>query len=387
VSQPTLFEDVQRLVLENLTSVTQFLDDLVLLESPSRNVEALNLLANLITERFHMIPGCSINRQAGPLGPHIRFQVAGSPRRVLLLGHMDTAYKLGTLAVQPYRRDAGFIYGPGVSDMKAGLALIWGAFRILTLLDGDIPTLDALFTPDEEAGSPTSRDKIEALAHDADAVFNFEAGRPDGSVVIARKGAAHLAITTHGKLSHGGFAIEQGINAIVELSHKVIQLSALTDLALGKTVNIGVIQGGDNTNTVPDLATARFHAGFWKLDDWNAMLDTIRSISQRPALDGAWSELSGGLSFIPMERTPRNQHLYERVCRAAHLLDMPAPSAVQTPGASDAGFASLHAPTLCGMGPIGGGWHSRDEYLVESSVPTRLALLIGSVLLTEDELS
>jgi glutamate carboxypeptidase len=88
-----------------------------------------------------------------------------------------------------------------------------------------------------------------------------------------------------------------------------------------------------------------------------------------------------------MVRTPRNQHLYERVCRAARLLDLPAPSAVQTPGASDAGFASLHAPTLYGMGPVGGGWHGRDEYLAESSISTRLALLIGSILLTGDELS
>ncbi|PIC98603.1 M20 family metallopeptidase [Sporosarcina sp. P29] len=321
-------------------------------------------------------------RENEEFGNHIIATIKGrKDGKVLLMGHMDTVHPDGTTKERPFAVEGNLLRGPGVSDMKAGLVtMIYAATALKEFVAEDLCDIEILFTPEEEIGSPISRAVIEERAKDALAVFNLEAGRPDGSVVTARKGSAHLKIEVEGKASHSGAFIENGISANDELAWKMIKIKELMKNDKDVTVNIGIIKGGVSNNMVSPHATATVHSGFWKTEDFDELYKGIEEIVNTSYIPGTKSTLSGGVSILPMEYNDGIAHLYEIVEKSAQEMSLPI-TEQKTKGAADAGFASsIGIPTICAMGPVGGNWHAVDEYMELDTFLPRMELLMRSVL-------
>lgn len=241
--------------------------------------------------------------------------------------------------------------------------------------------IELLFTPDEEVGSPISRTLIEEKAKTATFAFVLEPARPDGSIVTARKGSAHLKIEVKGKAAHSGAFIEDGISANDELAEKMLEIKKLADEQKDLTINFGVIKGGVSNNIVSPHATATIHCAFWKEEHFSSLYKDIQKIVDYSYIKGTNSTLSGEIGMLPMENNIKNNDLYEQiVLKAAEDLNLSI-FGLATKGASEAGFtSSMGIPTICGMGPVGGKWHTEDEYLQLDSFLPRLKLLGTSIL-------
>src|ERR671919_84854 len=211
---------------------------------------------------------------------------------VLLLGHRDTVFPQGTAKERPFRIQGRLGYGPGVSDMKAGLVMNAFVLEAFARVGGGTRPLVGLFTSDEEIASPASRPVIEATARGARAVFNAEPGRPNGNVVSARKGAMFLTIEATGIPAHSGGAHDKGVSAIEELCRKVVALHALTDYGTGTTVNVGLIEGGVSINTVAPFARARVDVRFKTLDAMAAAERAVQEILETTQLPGTTTTLA-----------------------------------------------------------------------------------------------
>jgi glutamate carboxypeptidase len=316
-------------------------------------------------------------------GNHIIASIKGNKSgKILLIGHQDTPHPPGTTSQRPFKIEGNLLRGPGVSDMKSGLvAMVKASIALREFANGEMCDIELLFTPDEEIGSPISRNVIEERAKDALAVFNLEPGRPDGSVVTSRKGSAHLRIDIEGKASHAGAFIEKGVSANDELALKMIEIKKLMNLEKGTTVNFGKIGGGVSNNMVSPSAYATIHSSFWLEADFNELYQQIRDIVETPYIEGTRSVLTGGIGILPMEKHEGVAKLFNIVEKAAAGLHIPI-TEQQTKGAADAGFtASLGIPTICGMGPVGGNWHADNEYTELDTFIPRTKLLAHSILL------
>ena len=301
-------------------------------------------------------------------------RVKGAPRQ-LLVGHMDTVWPVGTLAEMPVERRDGRLYGPGVVDMKGGLVEIVFALEALDALDlRPEVTPVVFFNSDEETGSPDSTRLIGILARGAERAFVLETGSgSDGKLKIARKGVGRFRITVRGRAAHAGTAFEDGVSAIVELSHQVGVLHALNDPARGITVNVGTIDGGLRPNVVAPEASAMIGV---RAPDHESAEEVERAIrSLEPSLEGAEIEVEGGFGRPPMEPLPRNRALLETARRLGGLVGVEVEDAGLVGGGSDANTTSLYTATLDGLGPVGGGAHATHEHVRLPGMPARTALL------------
>jgi glutamate carboxypeptidase len=305
-------------------------------------------------------------------GNVLRAQVGASERTnapILLMGHRDTVFPEGEAARRPFRIDNGRAYGPGVADMKAGLvmhAFVLAGFRRF----GVSAPLVALFTSDEEIGSPFSRPFIEAEAGAARVALNAEPGRPSGNVVTGRKGGVFMRCEVFGKAAHSGSSFAEGASAISEIARKIVALDALTDLPNGITVNVGLIRGGQSINTSAPHAQAEIDLRFLRRGDRDRMMANIEEIVAAcgDARTSATLEITG--EFLPLEATPQSAQLLRHYQAAANELGLTVEG--EFSGAcADSGFsAGAGAPTLCGVGPVGGRVHTPEEYLeLDSLVP------------------
>ena len=297
---------------------------------------------------------------------------------VLLLGHRDTVFPRGTVARRPFRVEGDRAYGPGVSDMKAGLVMNAFVLEAFARFGGAARPVVNLVTSDEEIASPASRPVIEETARGARAVFNAEPGRPSGALVTGRKGAMFLSIEVTGKAAHSGGAHEQGISAIEELCRKVLELHALTDYATGTTVNVGLIQGGQSVNTVAPLASAEVDVRFRTLASMHEAEAAIAAILERTHLAGTTTRIVRRAAFLPLEQTAASGAVFDHYVACAAELGM-SPSGEYTGGSADSGFTSaVGAPTLCGTGPLGEKAHSPDEVCyLDTLVPRAQALALA----------
>ncbi len=192
-------------------------------------------------------------------GDHLECRFDGDPTRrpVLLLGHLDTVYDVGTLKTMPWREEGGRLYGPGVFDMKSGIAQMLFAIAALRAMRGDLPRpVKVLLVSDEEEGSATSRAITERLASECCAVLVCEPSGPGGALKTARKGVGDFTLRISGVAAHSGLDFEKGHSAVIELAHQVLAIAALTDLQRGTTLNVGVVRGGTRTNVIPAEAVA-----------------------------------------------------------------------------------------------------------------------------------
>ena len=360
----------------DILSLTQ---QLVERETTSREEARLHEIAGF-TARFFQELGAELALfpQTG-YGTHLRarFNLGHPPDapHVLVIGHLDTVWPVGTLQRMPFRLTAeGAAHGPGVFDMKSGIACLVEALRAITtqnLLTKRPVTV--LLTCDEEIGSTTSRGLVEEAARHAAAALVLEPPIPGGIVKTGRKGVGVFKLRALGRAAHAGLDPSKGVNALVELAHQTLRLAALNDYERGTTVNVGVVQGGTTSNVVPAEAAAKIDVRFWTPEDGAYLEQAMRQLT--PVLPGAQLEIGGGINRPPMPRSPQNVALFEQARALAAELGFELQDGV-VGGGSDGNFtAALGVPTLDGLGVDGAGAHADHEHIIVSDIPRRTALL------------
>jgi glutamate carboxypeptidase len=300
---------------------------------------------------------------------------AAGNRPIMLLGHRDTVFPTGEVAKRPFRIDGDRAYGPGVADMKAGLVLNAFVIAAFKKFGGAPAPLIALFTGDEEIGSPTSRPIIENAAREARLVFNSEPGRASGNVVTGRKGGVFMRATVEGVAAHSGGNYEKGRSAIEELARKIQAWHKVTDLEAGITVNVGLIEGGQSVNTVAPHATAQIDLRYIAPAQRDYAVGAIREIAETCTVEDTSGTLEIMSEFNPLNQTPESAALFEHYVSAARDVGLNVGGEF-TGGCADSGFtAAVGTPTICATGPVGGNAHSPEEYLeVDSMVPRAQAM-------------
>lgn len=308
----------------------------------------------------------------------------GGNRPILLMGHRDTVFPKGETERRPFTIKDGIAYGPGVADMKAGLVMNAFILSAFSKLGGAPAPMIALFTGDEEIGSPESKAVIEAEAGKARAVFNSEPGRPTGNIVTGRKGGIFFRCEVTGKAAHSGANHQDGISAIEELARKIQAWHALTDYDAGHTLNVGLISGGQSVNTVAPSASCDIDLRYQDPARRGEILQAITAIADKNTLAGTSSQLTILGEFHPLTQSAEGERLIESYLSSGRDVGLTMEGEFSG-GCADSGLASvLGAPTICGLGPVGGKVHSPDEYMeVDSLVPRAQALALTILRLGE----
>jgi glutamate carboxypeptidase len=375
------YHDLSRAVAGRKSQMLEMIGELVRVESPTEDRAGVNRCVTVLEDWIKASGGQSKRSKQRSAGDLLvgRFGPARSKvKPLLLLGHLDTVWPLGTLQKMPFRVSAGRAWGPGVLDMKAGVVMALSAVRVLQ--EAKLLNRPVLFllNSDEETGSEHSRALTESLARKCEAVFVLEpAQAPAAAYKTARKGVAHYRLQVHGIAAHSGVDFARGASAVLELGRQIERASGFTDLTRGITVNAGVIGGGTRSNVVPAEAWAEFDVRIAKAKDAprvDRRFRSLRAIDRRCRL-----EVTGGLNRPPMERTPGTVALFGRAATLAKGLGFQLQEAA-TGGGSDGNFTSaLGIPTLDGMGAVGEGAHAdRESILLEALVP-RTALLAAMI--------
>jgi glutamate carboxypeptidase len=300
-------------------------------------------------------------------------------RPILLMGHRDTVFPKGEPTRRPFKIEGDRAYGPGVSDMKSGLVMNCFILAAIKKFGGAPAPVTALFTGDEEIGSPFSRAVIEQHARAARVCFNSEPGRARGAAVTGRKGCLFIRFEITGKAAHSGANFEAGISAINELAHKTLALHALSDPPNGITLNVGVISGGQTVNTVAPWAKGEVDLRFITPAQRDVTLAKVEGIMAKSYVPGTSAEIEVIGEFVPLVETADGKALYEHYAAALKALGVAETTALFTGGCADSGFASAAGtPTICAVGPVGGRAHSPDEYMeIDTFVPRTQALALA----------
>jgi glutamate carboxypeptidase len=294
---------------------------------------------------------------------------------VLLLGHFDTVWPIGTLERMPLRRDGPRLHGPGIFDMKAGIALGLAAVDALRAAGLPLPPVTMLWTTDEEIGSGTSRDIIEAEARQSAAVLVLEPALPGGALKTARKGCGEFELTVHGVAAHAGLDPGKGASAIHELAAQIAAIERIQDLPRGISVNVGLVSGGSRPNVVAEEARATIDVRAPTREAADAVESAFRAL--HPARAGTRLTIRGGFDRPPMERTEAVAELFARASTVAAALGRELGEG-SAGGGSDGNFtAALGVPTLDGLGAVGDGAHAAHEHVDVTALPWRAALLAG----------
>ena len=374
---------------EHRRSMVDLLRRLALVESPSAEPASqgpvLDILSGALAELGYVVRRVPGHKNCGA---HLYARPQKRERRrgpvQLLLGHCDTVWPLGTLKAMPVEVGAGVVRGPGVYDMKGGLAQMVYALGALRALDLEPSVTPVVFVnSDEEVGSPRSTRHIRRLASVADRAFVLEPSLgPAGKIKTARKGAGRFSFTIEGKAAHAGLDPGGGASAILELSHLIQALHALNDPRRGTTVNVGVVEGGLSPNVVAPESRALVDV---RAPTWREARRVERAIlGLAPVTPGVTLRVEGGIGRPPMERTPGNRLLWEKAKELGARVGANLDEATAG-GASDGSTSSLFTATLDGLGAVGGGAHARHEFVYTDKMVERTALL--ALLLMEPPLA
>ena len=358
----------------------QTIRELVEIDSPSDNKAAVDRIGRVLAEKFAALGGRARVHPATDFGDNLQVDFAGSrnDKPVLLLGHFDTVYPLGTLASMPCYVADGRMHGPGVLDMKSGIALMLSAIEALQAWHGELPRPVTVFlVSDEEVGSYSSRRITESLATESAAVLVLEPAGPRGAVKTARKGVGEYTLRVQGVAAHAGLDPGKGHSAILELARQIPALWKLNDLKQGVSVNPGVIRGGTRTNVIAAEATVEIDVRIKRAKQAAALNRKIRAL--KPFDRHCKLSLEGGINRLPMERTAGVAALYKKAKTIAGQMDWKLEEAA-VGGGSDGNFtAGIGIPTLDGMGGVGIGAHALHEHIVISELPRRALLLAGMI--------
>ncbi len=374
--------DVEKYVQQHLPRYIEELRELCAIDSYSYHKPGLDAMATWLAARLKKLGMDVTIIEREKWGNDLFAVIKGDGHgNVLLIGHIDTVYPVGTAAARPLRVEGDTIYGPGVCDMKGCiLSAIYAIEALLAIDQRPFGELRFLCVSDEEIGERHCEDIIQQACQNCQRALVLEAARANGDIVSARKGSAWYILTARGRSAHAGVEPEKGRNAIVELAHQILQFQSLNGWREGITVNAGVITGGTLPNVVPDQAQAHFDLRFLHAEDKLATEARWQELMQQQRVPGVELTLEGDPTFKqPMVPTSANLQLAGEAQKIAGLLGFSVQH-VQTGGASDASYASSYGvPVLDGLGPIGGLDHSPQEYLMANSVASRTALLAGLI--------
>jgi glutamate carboxypeptidase len=382
MSVPSVSEQL-RYFNQQRPKIVKTIRQLVEIESPSDVKQAVDRLGTVLASRFAELGGRVLVHPAAKFGNHLQVEFKGSGKNktekpVLLLGHMDTVYPIGTISKMRCRVAKGLLYGPGVLDMKSGIALALHAIEaMLKWNTGKLPRLmTILLVSDEEVGSTTSPLITEALAQKSSAVLVLEPAQ-GLALKTARKGICEYTLKVTGKAAHAGLDFEKGHSAIVELAKQIWQISQLTDIKRGTTVNVGKVSGGTRANVVAAEATAIIDVRVSRMGDGIEIDNRLRSL--KTFNRNCQITISGGMNRPPMERSAAGTGLYDKATSIADELGWKLEEA-SVGGGSDGNFsAALGIPTLDGLGGVGEGAHAEHESVIISELPKRAALLAALI--------
>lgn len=355
------------------------LEELVTCESYSADHAAVARSARVVADQGSRLLGARPRTWAAGGVTHVQWTF-GTPR-VLLLGHHDTVWPIGSLKTHPWSVHQGIARGPGVFDMKAGLVQMFHALACLPSLDG----ISVLVTGDEETGSETSRALIEDLARRCAAAFVLEPSAPGGALKTSRKGVSLYDITVHGRAAHSGLEPEKGVNAATELAHQILALRHIADTVTartgpGTTITPTLTSAGTTANTVPARADLSVDVRVPGADAQEAVDQLIRAL--RPVDPGAQLRVDGGPNRPPLEAAA-SEKLFALAAGLADRHGLGPLTAAAVGGASDGNHtAGAGCPTLDGLGAVGDGAHADHEHVVTAAMPARarlLAHLVGGV--------
>jgi glutamate carboxypeptidase len=358
---------------ERTQEMVSMLRDFVSIESPSDDAAAVGSFAQRVARELSALGLAAELVPVDGSGPVLRARSAGE-RPVMLLGHLDTVWPLGTLEARPVTIDGDVLRGPGCYDMKAGLVVAVFALRRLRE-EGRLPPVTVFFTPLEEVDCEPYRGVMEEEMRACRAVLDFEPAWPGGAVKTERKGSGSFVLRAHGRAAHAGADLGKGANAILEIARQSLAVSALTDLERGITVNVGVVRGGTRPNVVPALAEAEVDFRVRSVADGREVESRVRALqSNDPQVR---LEVTGGLHYPPLERTADVVRVFEAARAVAAEMGQDL-AEISTGGASEASFAgALGLPTLDGLGADGDGAHALHEHVLIPSLPERAALAAG----------
>jgi glutamate carboxypeptidase len=354
--------------------------ELVECESPSDDARAVNRFVDLLAAKLKGV-GRIRTYPGGRFGRHLRCELSlPGPRKrlegnVLALGHSDTVWPMGTLADMPFRQKSGRLWGPGVLDMKSGIAFFLYAAHAIRELDIPVSRCVVLqVNADEEVGSETSRPLTEEAARSSAAVLVLEPGTGlEGKLKTSRKGVGDYTVRVKGRASHAGVDFQNGASAVLELARQVERIAGFTQLDRGLTVNPGIISGGTRTNVVAAEARAEIDIRVARMKDAPVLDKKFRAL--RPFDKGCTIHVEGGLNRPPMERSAGIAKLFKTARGLAGELSVELEESA-TGGGSDGNFtAALGIPTLDGLGGVGEGAHAINESILVDRIADRTALL------------
>lgn len=343
------------------------LADLVSCESPSDDLGATAACSRLVTEIGTEWLGEKPDVLEIEGRTHLRWSFGG-PAKVVLLGHFDTVWPIGTLSGWPFAVDGDRATGPGVFDMKAGLLM---ALAVLARLD-DRAGVTLLLTSDEEVGSLTSRELIEDTARGARAALVLEPGVGE-AVKTGRKGVSMYEVRVTGRAAHAGLEPERGVNAAVELSHQILSVLPLADPGQGTTVTPSLLHGGTTVNTVPATASVMVDVRALTASEQQRVDSQFRTL--KPVLPEASLVIEGGINRPPLDPAG-SAPLFDLARRIVDELGHPPLEGVTVGGGSDGNFtAAIGVPTLDGLGAVGAGAHAAGEWASLTAMPRRIELV------------
>ncbi|MBS0498794.1 MAG: M20/M25/M40 family metallo-hydrolase [Burkholderiaceae bacterium] len=388
---------VHELAQQEQQPLLDTLRDLVQIESGSKDIDGLNQIAERVATQLKALGGevqvlqshdvYRLDDTPDKLGPAVQAVFKGQGQaKIMLIGHMDTVYLKGMLKDQPFRIDGNKAYGLGIADDKQGLALILHTVTLLNKLGfKDYGQLTVLMNGDEEISSPAWRSTITRLAADQDAVFSFEGGGTDGSLRLATSGIGAAYLKVQGKASHAGVKPEDGVNALTELAHQLLQLKDLSRPEQGLKLNWTLAKAGTNRNVIPAEATAQGDARALKVSDFDGLEKELQARVQTKLLPAAKVDLKFEVRRPPLEANDFSRRLAE-YCSAVYRDELGLPLKVlgkATGGGTDAAFAALKArgAVVEGFGLSGYGAHSNNaEYVQLDSIVPRLYLTARAIM-------
>lgn len=363
----------------SLNDYLEELRPLINVDCGTYTTEGIAFIADQFEAKYAALENWQVKRidcgRAG-VGLEVRNKPEAEQIDVMLIGHMDTVFPVGTAEQRPMSTDAEKAYGPGVSDMKSGLLNIVYAMRHLDQAVLDKLSICICMNPDEETGSLDSVEWIQSVAKQAKNVLVAEAARADGGLVKARKGMARYKLTFNGIAAHAGNEPEKGRSSITEMANWIIAVNGMTNFESGTTLNVGVVSGGAGANIVPEHAEAIIDVRFWSNAEYDDVDTELNAMISKPFVDGVSVQLEREAykpSMVPSDQTKGLMALVEQ---AADELSINI-NWKEVGGGSDANnTAILGVPTLDGLGPIGAGFHSDQEYLLLESIEPRIKMLM-----------
>jgi glutamate carboxypeptidase len=376
--ESNLPKEFVRLLKPRLREMLATLRRFVTSESPSLEKAAADHCCGLIAEEWWKLDARVERLSQKHRGDHLRVTYAPNQSQaagqLLVLGHYDTVYSVGTLAKMPFRISGGKAYGPGTFDMKAGIVQALFALQVLRQCNVTLrKRIVFLWTSDEEIGSESSRKLIEIEARRSDAVFVLEPSYgPRGLLKTERKGVGQAELIVHGRASHAGLAPQEGINAIHEIAQQLSRIEKWNDHHRGVTINADVIEGGTRVNVIAERARAILDLRALRLSDMRKLERRLHVLG--PIHKGARLEVTGGFDRPPLERKV-SAALFAHAKSLAKKMNLSLGECTAG-GGSDGNFTgALGVPTLDGLGAVGDGAHSSHEHVFINTMPARAALL------------